>query len=179
MWPNRPGRTITWSNWSSDLGEHRNDGRGRDDLLAEGFTAAQLVLFRQQVAKWEAVLDVNFSEVSDSASNNVRIGINNTALSTTVAEVQPYVINNVTTIAQCLYYNETHMNEQYVLSGFTALHELGHVLGLGHCPNTANVMRAGFLALPMIVLQIGDKNGGRVTYMDLMKQSLTPTQFIF
>ena len=70
-------------------------GRGRDDILDEGFTAAQLVIFRQQIVKWEAVLDVNFSEVADNASNNVRVGITNTPDPAFIAAVQRYFIGNV------------------------------------------------------------------------------------
>ena len=176
VWPNRPGRTITWSNWSGDLGETLESGRGRDDVLDEGLTAAQLTLFRQQAAKWEAVLDVTLSEVSDSASNNLRIGITNEEDGTQIAAVRRYT-NSGVTVAQALFFHANFITHQAVLSGIVSLHEIGHVLGLGHCPNAVNIMRGTPLGSSAPVLQTGDKNGGRHLYGP--DETLTDTDSIY
>ena len=163
QWANRPGRTFTWSNATTDQTALDSN---RQVLIDQPLTTAQLVLFRQALGRWTDICDVHFSEVVDSYDVELRVSV---ALigSNFVGFANYWFNNNVRyeTLIRFAPGTVTNANTHYN-SGWTPLHEIGHILGLGH--NTGStalqIMRVPAVIGASVFLRSGDILGAQHLY---------------
>ena len=135
QWP-ASQTTITYS-----FAEYSYPGDGaRNDMFGSSIANADRAIVREAMAAWERVCDVRFVEVPDSIYANVRIGwqhsnIGNSANNSdgvggTLGIAYTWYIGS-TIIEQAIVFDPAD-NETVTEFYDTALHELGHVLGISH-----------------------------------------------
>ena len=134
-----PGRTITYSfpeapfTWGSKALQplFRSDIFPIDETRARQYTTEGLRdNFRQAFAHWEQYLNIRFREVADSTTANLVIGRDNYELS-----AHAYTLTNGDSNSQAIAAGVRHVRLNDSGQFETPLHEIGHVLGLGH-PHT-------------------------------------------
>ena len=157
-WQNRPGRTFTWSNATTVIAA---DPR-QDDITAQ-LSEAHLVIFRAALAYWAAIADVTWSEVADSANNNLRVGYSTPEQFGTAPGFVTYGLSfgSLTPLINGVYigFAETHFDAQ---GPWVQRHEIGHMLGLWHPIGsvTETIMETlGSSTTFPVDAQLGDKIG--------------------
>ena len=165
LWPFVAGRVITWSNWVSDVAGDNS----RNNVLDRGLNSSQLATFRQAFIIWEAVVDVDFQEVTDGANVNLRLGVSQLVASQNLAAMFP-IIDGTVIFKQSIALAGIHLDNpnpsteiiRRVESLTTAMHEVGHALGLAHCEDFAQIMYGGGSApWTQTALSAGDITGGQ------------------
>ena len=136
-------RTITWSNASLNLS--RTDAARQRDIQYR-LNSTQVNLVRQAFAVWEAVANVDFREVRDSASTNIRIGLG--ATGPLGARLGPlayarnwWIGRNSTQSAIAMDAAEPWNSVDFFN---VMLHEIGHAIGLAHSPIRGTVMYSNY-----------------------------------
>ena len=144
QWPNRPGRTITWSNATLFL---HNDPERNEYISNNLGTGAWLQLTRQAFAVWQAMANVTFREVSDNAASNIRIGF---------GEIDGSYGTGGSTLAHHIGWYRESVRQESVIAMDVAeswntvdffnvmVHEIGHALGLDHSAEPDAVMYASY-----------------------------------
>ena len=131
LWPNRPGRTITWSNATLNIPSDRRQSRITGPLEPADVLTAQRAAFDY----WESQLNVNFEEVTDAESVNIRCGMDDNMDNRYVGFATRWRANGII-LEQTITYNPTYLNVNHFNRVFylnrTLEHEVGHTLGLGH-----------------------------------------------
>lgn len=118
----------------------------RAPYLGDGLDAGTRDLVREAMDTWESVCGVNFVEVADGGTVNVRIsytpGVGRTDPSDgaggTTGDVWTWYSGN-TIVEQTLRLDRPDMTSEAKIYD-TALHELGHVLGIGHSDISGTVL---------------------------------------
>ena len=136
--PRRLNPTFTWSNATADLS---STDRVRQGDIASSMRPELVTIFEQALALWEAVCDVSFSEEDDAAGNDLRVGMYDPGNSYVYAVEASYHSagstvqkNSAITFSSVRFGSTTDDFLQ------TAIHEIGHFLGLGHCAATDQIM---------------------------------------
>ena len=141
QWDNRPGRTFTWSNATL-----RFSGDGRQPDLQYYMNADQVALVRRAFEVWEQVANVNFREVSDSASTDIRIGLRDIDGSGgTLGYERGWSRGGVKTATAIAFDTaDSGLTSSSARTNFLwiAVHEIGHALGLGHSSERDSIMYA-------------------------------------
>lgn len=163
----QPGGVVQWS-FAQSAGSFFN--------FARAFTeTAYQVLVREAFEAWEAVIDIDFVEVSDDSSVAFRLGwdtidgpfgVVGTAQYSGTKFTGPLFTINQAEIrfdtAETWSLDQTS-NEQNNNFYTTALHEIGHAIGLGHTDNPDTVMFP-FMQESVLDLATGDIQGAQLQY---------------
>ena len=144
--PRRLNPTFTWSNATSNF-----PSDGRQAQIEGALTPQMLAIFRSALATWEAICNVSFNEVADSAGNDMRIGLytpaspNTLAVETSFSALAGTIQNFSSILFSSIQYDPSTTGLLQV-----AAHEIGHFLGLSHCGATDQLMNPFFLTLVLI-----------------------------
>ena len=135
QWPQpRRGRTFTWSNATLNS----LNGTGIYEDITGPLDATRLAQTRSALAKWAAAANLSFSEVTDSASVHIRIGLSTTLQALGFrGRARHTGGSNRTQSASAIGTHRTGTNFDR-----TVLHEIGHNLGLSHTVSTSPIMYA-------------------------------------
>lgn len=150
------GGTITWSFATSN---YAGQPYQWDYQISD---AAQQDAIRRAFAAWESVCAVDFVEVADSSTVDIRLGWD-------------YIDGSSGTLGQCLTTRTGNTitdadirfdtSENWSAGGkslyVVAVHEIGHALGLGHFDGAAVIMNTYY---GVSTLQPGDVQGARTLY---------------
>lgn len=122
------------------------------------------VQIRHALQAWEAVANIKFVESSNPLNSDIRFLVADIKQGGLVAYPPfdlPFVADLCSTIAGQVVFNVQTRN---TCDGFynLALHEVGHVLGLGHV-NSRNIMNPNF-SQNVVTLQPGDIKGIQAIY---------------
>ena len=157
------GATVNWS---------FADNRGLDTSLAQQFQDYPVFdvtingsfrdLVRADFRLWSQLTGINFVEVADSTSSQVRVGqsfIDGPGGDAAIAR-EWFTTTGTTNQATIQFDNETFDNP----NGFylVGLHEVGHVLGLAHSPSPADLMFG--TVQNQTGLSVDDIRGARTLY---------------
>ncbi|MEO0379335.1 MAG: matrixin family metalloprotease [Pseudomonadota bacterium] len=143
-------------------------------------------LVREAFAAWEAALNIDFVEVADSSSVELRVGWDaidgafgtvGTAQYSGVRSSDPvFSITNAEIrfdTAETWNLNKTSGGQD--TNFYTvALHEIGHVLGLGHSTNRETIMFASQQD-DIVELQSGDITGAQIIYGPAQASTAPPS----
>lgn len=138
-WPYHK-ETITYSFRSSSF----NEFDWRDLYIAGSPSDTVREAFRDAIATWERVCGVTFAEIEDSRNADVRIGMNNSrdhdySLGVTWTDSRGGTILSQAVAVQTGF-NQRYLDWTYEDLYDMALHEMGHVLGIGHSDTNGVVM---------------------------------------
>jgi hypothetical protein len=132
--------TVTWSFATSNynLSSTYSGYASFDSSINDSYKATVRAAF----ATWSAVANINFVEVADSTSSDVRLGNkyidgNPTSGGSTLAETLYWYHGSAMDTTE-IYFDSDAYNGSNFLE--TATHEIGHAIGLGHSSSPTNVM---------------------------------------
>ena len=159
--PQTPGGTITFSFQGSGqlINTHRQINIPSESWC-EILDCAQERI-RQAAGEWEAVTNVNFEEMPENSDSDMQFyvaAILQSAVAFTNYQEEPCNILNGDVIFDANS-KEKSCNGFYI----NALHEIGHVLGLGHV-DSENIMVSDGSKFSMNGLQSGDIAGVQQIY---------------
>ena len=152
------GRTLTWSNATGTFGSD-----WRQSLVAGAVNATVLAAYRAAFAYWAAIADVEFSEVADSASVNIRVGyIGGTP--SYIAAVWGFQSTRADARGMFIGNNRS-LIESYIPR--TPRHEVGHALGLLHTNNADYVYGEGGDYDQTIMETLGHSGGRQSSHVSM------------
>ena len=132
--------TVTWSFAANNynLGSSYNGYVSFDSPIGDYYRAGVRMAF----AAWSAVANINFVEVADSASADIRIGnryIDGSPAygGSVLAETQYWAHGSALAAAEIYFDTDAYNGSNFYE---TAEHEIGHALGLAHSATPSNVM---------------------------------------
>ena len=142
-WADHRGRTLTWSDAT------RIFSTERQQHIAYHLNDTQVGLIRRAFAVWAAVANVNFRQVADSTSSNIRIGWDRFQGSDERALAYEISWTRGSTVAESVIVFDTNDNNSQELGNsdnflWVAVHEIGHALGLAHSAVADAVMYASY-----------------------------------
>lgn len=121
FWQDRGGAAHSWS---------------QDNItysLSNSYTAAQKAGFRMAFDQWQDVAGITFSEVGSGGMIDVRVGNDGSAYSSSSRIGSDIVSNFISVDTSIGGWQNFNTIGDYAL--LTAIHEIGHSLGLGHTGN--------------------------------------------
>lgn len=159
--------TVTWSFAVSNYPGLRTDYSGYDD-----FSSSINSDYRDEVAAafaaWEAVANIDFVQVADSASVNIRLGNYNIdgragpGGSSTLGTASTWWVGSYYRAAQVVFDVDAYDSVDNFY--WTALHEIGHAIGLDHATVTTAVMYYAKPQGAVGALTADDIAGARLLY---------------
>jgi Ca2+-binding RTX toxin-like protein len=156
------GITVTWSfadfNLDPQLAETYGGYPDFDATITGSFRDTVRSIFQA----WDALTGINFVEVADSTSSQIRVGQNGIDGSGGKIALATCWTNGGGSIIQAtIEFDSDAFNDPNVFY-LAGLHELGHVIGLGHSSSSADLM------FPIISgqrgLSVDDIRGARTLY---------------
>ena len=121
----------------------------RDDLFGLKLSEGDRAIVREAIAAWEAVCGIDFVEVDDSASANIRIGWQPYGDSDGVGGswgiATSWFVGGTTTEVGITFDPHEPWNDESFYD--TALHEIGHAMGIDHS-DVLNAVMSGLPATP-------------------------------
>ena len=143
LWPLNPGMVFTWSNATNNIPADGARQTRITELVGSDSTMSDslLAMFRQALATWAAVCNVTFMEVADSETNNLRVAsgdIEDDIGDGTLGFAPSFPSTGIRTKSAIIMDDIYNTNPTDFL--IVAIHEVGHILGLGHVPVLDQVM---------------------------------------
>ncbi len=124
---------LTTGFWEDIGGSERSWAQNNITFSLDGFTTSQQDGLRNAFDLWSDVADISFTEVSGVADISVSVGNDGRAYSASTTSGTT-IVSNVISIDTSVYgWSNFDKAGDYAL--LTALHEIGHSLGLGHTGN--------------------------------------------
>lgn len=159
--PESPGTTVSYSFQTKiqKISVHNRQDQETIDFDSKGTCGRDMV--NAAFAEYEKHANISFTQVEDNSDSDIRLfAVNDDDVNVGYVNFQDELCSN---IAGMLVFNNKpieNCDEFYQLS----LHEVGHVLGLGHV-STDNVMNTNISVFGKLEgLQEGDINGIQAIY---------------
>jgi len=158
------GGVVTWSAATVNFPEQPFSFSGQLSNEQVGAT-------REAFDAWEAVTDIDFVEVTDSESVDIRLGFDSIdGSSGTLAEAF-FSFIGVTLVSSTIRFDnaenyvvgEGNVGASAVNFKTVAIHEIGHAIGIGHSSNSPAIMQA-FIDPNVNSLQADDINTAQFLY---------------
>lgn len=156
------GGTVTWSFATSNLG-----------IEPESFTLPMFGFFQDEVRAafdaWEAIADIDFVEVADGEDVNIRFGMGvldgSVSSGGSTVGTAFYSFSRGSFIQAHIVMDVDDFNTRGDQSGFflTALHEIGHAIGLDHENDVPSIM-SSFINGSLTALTADDISGAQTIY---------------
>ena len=125
-----------------------SDGE-RDDLFGLAMSDKDKAIVRNAIAAWEAVCGIDFVEVDDSAAANIRIGLQAASDSDGVGGdlggATTWFVGDTTIEVGIVFDPLDVWTDELIYD--TALHEIGHAMGIDHS-DTHNAVMSGLPTTP-------------------------------
>ncbi len=169
------GGQVTWSTATSNFSEQPFDFSGF-------FNNTQTTAIREAFNAWEAVANIDFVEVSDSASVDIRLGFDNIdGKSGTLAQaffsfVGATIVSSTIGFdaAENFVIGDGNVGTGNVNFKTVAIHEIGHAIGISHSSISPAIMQA-FIDPDVNSLQSDDIAAARFLYGAAVNAPTTTT----
>lgn len=132
---------VTWSfgDFQIDLSRTYSGYKVFDTKIGEYYRSMVVKAF----GVWEAVAKIDFVQVSDSASSNIRLGNEyidgaSQSGSSTLGQAQAWWSGSYYKAAQIYFDSDAYMDESTFFE--VAIHEIGHAIGLSHSASPSDIM---------------------------------------